>query len=216
MRLNLCNSLESRDGTLVADAKLKNAVVENIEGSLVVVKRPGITLKTELAPGLAQGLFSLNGLIYAIVNDTFYFGDGGGGGSPIPPPSVDLEVVFDPDPDLGGSWTPAGTYNFFGALYRMSDGKVGTPVPVASLSTLPYGVGAMRVTWPAPPTGYRVKLYAEKGGHVIAFTRYSTLAGTSLFLAFSVNEMDSDYFDEDVPAFPDPNLAPSSSSSISL
>lgn len=51
MRLNLCNSLESRDGTLVADAKLKNAVVENIEGALVVVKRPGITLKTELAPG---------------------------------------------------------------------------------------------------------------------------------------------------------------------
>ena len=81
MRLNLCNSLESRDGTLAADAKLKNAVVENIEGAMVVVKRPGITLRTDLAPGLAQGLFSLNGVAYGIVNDTLWgpFTPGSGG-----------------------------------------------------------------------------------------------------------------------------------------
>ena len=83
MRIPLYSTLESRDGTLAADANLKNAVVENIEGALVVAKRPGITLQTELAPGLAQGLFSLGGVSYGIVNDTFWgpFTPGSGGAS---------------------------------------------------------------------------------------------------------------------------------------
>ena len=69
MRLPLCYPIESRDGTLNADSKMKNMVAENIEGELVAVKRPGITVTTELPPGLAQGLFSLNGMVYGIVND---------------------------------------------------------------------------------------------------------------------------------------------------
>ena len=83
MRLKLCHPLESRDGTLNADSKMKNLVVENVEGDLVAVKRPGATNRTELPAGLAQGLFSLNGMAYAIVNDTLYggFTPGGGGGS---------------------------------------------------------------------------------------------------------------------------------------
>lgn len=83
VRLTLCHPIESRDGTLAADSKMKNLVVENAEGDLVAVKRPGVTKATELPSGLAQGLFSLNGMAYAIVNDTLYrgFTPGGGGGS---------------------------------------------------------------------------------------------------------------------------------------
>lgn len=81
MRLKLCHPLESRDGTLNADSKMKNMVAENVEGELVAVKRPGVTKDSELAPGLAQGLFSLNGVAYGIVNDTFFgpFTPGSGG-----------------------------------------------------------------------------------------------------------------------------------------
>ena len=81
MRLPLCYPIESRDGTLAADSKMKNMVVENVEGELVAVKRPGVTNRAELPPGLAQGLFSLNGMAYAIVNDEIHgpFTPGGGG-----------------------------------------------------------------------------------------------------------------------------------------
>ena len=82
MRLTLCHPLESRDGTLNADSRMKNLVVENVEGDLVAVKRPGVTKATELPAGLGQGLFNLNGMAYAIVNDTLYGGfTPGGGGS---------------------------------------------------------------------------------------------------------------------------------------
>ena len=83
MRLPLCYPIESRDGTLNADSKLKNMVVENVEGEQVAVKRPGVTKQTELPPGLAQGLFSLNGMAYAIVDDKLYgpFTPGSGGGT---------------------------------------------------------------------------------------------------------------------------------------
>lgn len=83
MRLPLCYPLESRDGTLNADSKMKNVVAENVEGELIAVKRPGVTKQSELPPGLAQGLFSLNGVAYAIVNDTLYggFTPGGSGGT---------------------------------------------------------------------------------------------------------------------------------------
>ena len=83
MRLTLCHPLESRDGTLNADSKMKNMVTESVEGELVAVKRPGITSDVELPPGLAQGLFSLNGLAYAIIDDALFGpltpGSGSGG-----------------------------------------------------------------------------------------------------------------------------------------
>ena len=72
MRLPLCYPIESRDGTLNADAKMKNMVVEEIEGERVAVKRPGVTSATQLPSGQAQGLFNLNGMAYSIVNDTLY------------------------------------------------------------------------------------------------------------------------------------------------
>ena len=83
MRLPLCYPIESRDGTLNADSKMKNMVAENVEGELVAVKRPGVTKQSELPPGLAQGLFSLNGMAYGIVNDQFFgpFTPGSGAGA---------------------------------------------------------------------------------------------------------------------------------------
>ena len=83
MRLPLCYPIESRDGTLNADSKMKNMVAESAEGDMVAVKRPGVTKRTELPPGLAQGLFSLSGMAYAIVDDKLYgpFTPGGGGGT---------------------------------------------------------------------------------------------------------------------------------------
>ena len=100
MRLPLCYPIESRDGTLNADSKMKNMVVENVEGEQVAVKRPGVTKQTELPPGLAQGLFSLNGVPYGIVSDVLS--------------KIDLPAEYDPNKtyNLGsrviatsGTWT---------------------------------------------------------------------------------------------------------------
>ena len=102
MRLPLCYPIESRDGTLNADSKLKNMVVENVEGEMVAVKRPGVTLASELAPGLAQGLFSLNGVSYAIVDDRLTIGSSG----PLPVgASWSLHT-----PVISGNWNPSNSY----------------------------------------------------------------------------------------------------------
>ena len=79
MRLPLCYPIESRDGTLNADSKLKNMVVENVEGELVAVKRPGVTKQTELPPGLAQGLAYFNGSVFSMSSDVLYRTVPGGG-----------------------------------------------------------------------------------------------------------------------------------------
>ena len=97
MRLALSNSLESRDGTLSKDAKMKNMVIELIEGQPTAVKRPGIIYTTEPVPGgMAQGLISLNGIPYSITDDSLINlntleslplggGGSGGGAGPIDP-----------------------------------------------------------------------------------------------------------------------------------
>ena len=72
MRLKLCHPLESRDGTLNADSKMKNMVAENVEGDLVAVKRPGVTKSIDLPAGLAQGLTYLNGSLYSMSGDVLY------------------------------------------------------------------------------------------------------------------------------------------------
>lgn len=71
MRIPLYSTLESRDGTLAADANLKNALVEVGEGdgTILVVKRPGLALGYEAVRGLAQGIADLNGVVYSVFND---------------------------------------------------------------------------------------------------------------------------------------------------
>ena len=78
MRLPVAQSLESRDGTLAKDAKLKNCVVEIIEGKATAVKRPGVTNAAEMVGGgMSQGLIWLNGITYAVVSDGLYLWDFG-------------------------------------------------------------------------------------------------------------------------------------------
>ena len=74
LRLKLCHPLESRDGTLNADSKMKNMVAENVEGELVAVKRPGVTNATDVAGGLVtgQGMIGLNGQLYVVAGDKLY------------------------------------------------------------------------------------------------------------------------------------------------
>ena len=110
LRLKLCHPLESRDGTLNADSKMKNVVAENVEGELVAVKRPGVTKQSELPPGLAQGLFSLNGVAYGIVNDklTVAISDseisGSGNGLPVGVSwSLNTQAI-------SGTWTSTKNY----------------------------------------------------------------------------------------------------------
>lgn len=124
MRLTLCHPLESRDGTLNADSKMKNMVVENVEGELVAVKRPGVTNRTELAPGLAQGLFSLNGLAYAIVDDTL------------------LNVEFPSEYSSGGSYQMGASVSYGGRFYwSLTDTDENTPAPEdTDASVYPYPV----------------------------------------------------------------------------
>ena len=110
MRLPLCYPIESRDGTLNADSKMKNMVAENVEGELVAVKRPGVTKATELPAGLAQGLFSLNGISYAIVNDKLTVSiseseiSGSGSGLPVGF-SWSLHTLA-----MSGNWVPTKNY----------------------------------------------------------------------------------------------------------
>ena len=89
VRLPLSADLESRDGTLARDARMKNALLEQIEGDVWAVKRPGVTNATDVAGGAAagQGMISLNGQVYIVAGDKLYniaassVGGGGGGAS---------------------------------------------------------------------------------------------------------------------------------------
>lgn len=88
LRLPLAASLESRDGTLARDARMKNALAEVIEGDVWAIKRPGVANATDVAGGAAvgQGMVALNGKAYIVAGDKLYniaassVGSGGGGG----------------------------------------------------------------------------------------------------------------------------------------
>ena len=87
-RLSFASPLESRDGTLARDSKMKNCVIENVDGQKLVVKRPGVANgSTIIGGGIAQGMTALNGVVYSVVSDQLYAlpvspwsGTGGGGG----------------------------------------------------------------------------------------------------------------------------------------
>ena len=88
VRLTPGATLESRDGTLTRDARMKNTLVEQIDGEAWAIKRPGVANATDVAGGAVtgQGMVALNGTVYAVFNDTIYrfaastIGGGGGGG----------------------------------------------------------------------------------------------------------------------------------------
>lgn len=87
LTVSWANTIETRDGTLAADAKMVNCFVEETPNGKAIVKRPG-TVYTENQTGIPQGLFTYNSIPYLIIgNNAYQFGVPG---TPIaiPSPSV--------------------------------------------------------------------------------------------------------------------------------
>lgn len=140
MRIPLYSTLESRDGTLAADANLKNALVEVGEGdgTILVVKRPGIALTNEIITGgLAQGIADLNGLVYSVFDDTLL------AFNPTAPETITGGWnLGSASPILGGllDYDNGETYDpgdF--VLYPDEDGDDGVWFTVATVSGIPPG-----------------------------------------------------------------------------
>lgn len=83
-RIPMAQILSSRDGTLSKDAKLVNCMVEKDGEKVSVVKRPGTYLFSQFPTGLGQGMFTINGVPYAIFNDVLYLGIAPFSGLPLP------------------------------------------------------------------------------------------------------------------------------------
>jgi len=69
-RIPLTQPIETRDGTLTKDAKNVNGYFETRgNGRREFVKRPGLTTFANLGTGAGQGMYYLNGTIYAAQNN---------------------------------------------------------------------------------------------------------------------------------------------------
>ena len=70
-RLNLAQDIETRDGAvgLPTDSKLVNCYIEKQADKFAVQKRMGINLQASFNPAIAQGMFTLNNVAYAIFGD---------------------------------------------------------------------------------------------------------------------------------------------------
>lgn len=71
-RIPMAQQISTRDGTLSKDAKLVNCMVEKSGEKVVVTKRPGMYTFAQFPVGLGQGLFTINGVPYAMFNDVMY------------------------------------------------------------------------------------------------------------------------------------------------
>lgn len=77
-RLSLCQPIESRDGTFNSDSYTSNGFFETLAGIKTFVKRPGLSIVkqvTSVTPPSylqSQGLFTLNGALYAVINNVLY------------------------------------------------------------------------------------------------------------------------------------------------
>ena len=144
MRLPLCYPIESRDGTLNADSKMKNMVVENVEGELVAVKRPGVAIATDLVSGLpsgvtAQGLAYFNGSVFSMSSDVLYRTVPGGGAVgaswdesiPVVPSynyamEIDLWTGTQSNPMSDADWVgdPMGEYPYYNFIDYSSPAEI--------------------------------------------------------------------------------------------
>lgn len=66
MRIGLPTNLETRDGTIVKDARMVNSFINDD----AVYKRPAVNSVLATASGQAQGMQPNNNLIYMINGDT--------------------------------------------------------------------------------------------------------------------------------------------------
>ena len=75
-RIAIAASLESRDGTLARDARMKNMLRESIDGEAWAVKRPGVANAMDVAGGgvdvQSQGMIYLNNSLYVMAGDILY------------------------------------------------------------------------------------------------------------------------------------------------
>lgn len=79
MRLPIFSPITTRDGTLSQDGKTVNALAQkNVEGEFDVVKRPGLTVRNQLAGGYGQGMFTaprLPSTVTSLVDPYVIIGD---------------------------------------------------------------------------------------------------------------------------------------------
>jgi len=68
-RINLASRLISRDSTVTKDSNLRNFYREELGEEVKITKRPGAAVTATLTAGVAQGMFTLDGIIYAVIGD---------------------------------------------------------------------------------------------------------------------------------------------------
>lgn len=126
LRLPLAAALESRDGTLARDARMKNTLAEAIEGEVWAVKRPGIANATATAGGAAvgQGMVALNGQVYVMAGDVLYKKGTSSSWSQAIPPVVAYNFAMTPGPTdvlSPSEWLSAPYYPPYYPSYTLKD-----------------------------------------------------------------------------------------------
>ena len=73
-RVPLGHNIGTRDGTLIKDSKVGNAIIEiEKKESSAIVKRPGLKVyQTPPTTGVGLGVFAAGTHLLSIVNGTFY------------------------------------------------------------------------------------------------------------------------------------------------
>ena len=77
-RLLLTQPIDSRDGTFTSDSYTSNCFFETSGSKKELVKRPGLSIVKQVTPVTppsylqSQGLFELNGVLYAVINNILY------------------------------------------------------------------------------------------------------------------------------------------------
>lgn len=71
-RIPLSQPIDTRDGTLTKDAKCTNGYFETVGQKRSFIKRPGVSILSNLPAAKGQGLFYFEGVLYAIVNNILY------------------------------------------------------------------------------------------------------------------------------------------------
>lgn len=89
IRFSLAQKIESRGPSTTTDGRTVNAYFDTKGDKKWVLKRPGISplnLAVAITPGVAQGMFTFNSLIYTAIGGFLYqIGVGSGSSSPTTP-----------------------------------------------------------------------------------------------------------------------------------
>ena len=138
MRIPLATTIESRDGTLTRDAKVKNGIVETRGEDVppIVRKRPGLTDLGLVRAGAAQLLYYWNGKFRTVVGDAL----SGGELSVFPRWGDKGSEVTLSNGDLTASFALASTMSTR-ATFARSSGKWYWEITVGTTRHVQIGVG---------------------------------------------------------------------------